>query len=150
MLEEAEAAFKSFATHQKGGTKPLRSAKTESLIKSFTTPGDVQPVCKTPTGLNDVAERTEKKQSLEEHVISEKQTGVYILPVDKAFDSTKPSDVSSDKNACLSGLVKERAGIFSKNMPPAAVHKTETPHANVKKWIASQNQNCAGNSDEER
>ncbi|XP_065061325.1 trichohyalin-like isoform X2 [Rhopilema esculentum] len=152
MLEEAEAAFKSFATHQKGGTKPKRSAKTESLIKSFTTPGDVQPACKTPTSLNDVAERKEKKQSLEEHVISEKQTDIHVIPVDKAkaVDATRPSDASSEKNVCLSGLVKERAGIFSKNMPPVAVHKTETPHANVKKWIASQNQNCAENGDEER
>ena len=154
MLEEAEAAFRSFAVHQKSDSKPKRSAKTANLIKSFSVansspsdqPGQQRAPKKEATPGNKQASGRpvlKNSQSFDEEVIvAESEQGVCSMP--EAVE-TKPEDVeresentkTQDAHVINAGLVRQRANVFANSTPPAAGPADKTANANVKKWIAA-------------
>ena len=148
MLEEAEEAFRTYAAHQKGGSKAKRSSKTESLIRSFTvdSTSSSEPMDKRGSSKMASARKPlEKAKSFDEQIITgELKTG----SVNEVVSSSKAIDESKD--ACVKGMVKDRANVFSKHIPPVSGNKTEGSHADVKKWIASQPPQAAGVGESER
>ena len=140
MLEEAEEAFKSFAAHQKTGSKPKRSAKTDNLIKSFSVASN------TPTDFP--AKRSEFKKAsprsplqasktVDERVTPDVQQDIFEPIGNDVEASSKANKNEDDREVVTSGMVKNRANLFSKTKPPSSEDKTESAQANVRKWIAS-------------
>lgn len=140
MLEEAEEAFKSFAVHQKTGSKPKRSAKTDNLIKSFSvassTPTDF------PAKRNELKKASPRSplqtsKTVDEQIIPDVQQNVFEAPADDIEASSKVKETVDDREVVASGMVKNRANLFSKTKPPSSGDRTESAQANVRKWIAS-------------
>ena len=136
MLEEAEEAFRTYAAHQKEGSKS--SGKTQNLIRSFTVDSSSR---NGPSGTrgssNVVSPRNpmQKAKSVDGYIASETSVG-HVESVNETVSNSQAHDESKD--ACVRGLVKDRANIFSMNTPPVSGQKIETSHSQVKKWIASQ------------
>jgi len=151
MLEEAEEAFRTYAAHQKGGSKGKRSSKTENLIRSFTveSSGSNEPPPSKQDGSKMESQRKpfQKAKSVDDLVFTE----VKNVPEEQVNYTVSGIEVRDEsKDALVKGFVKDRASIFSKHTPPAAGEKSETAHAQVKNWIASHPHSEAGTDDSER
>eukprot|EP00794_Sanderia_malayensis_P015126 gene15126-16682_t len=154
MLEEAEAAFKSFKESSKFENRSKRSAKTENLIKSFSIASS------NPTDYASKGDRikmdSERKPPLEvtksfdEEILIQPEVSQNVSSMPTEFDQEDQEEntvkldeqvqpdkqVQPDSVVIDAGLVKQRANIFSSPALPAG-DASKSPHANVKKWIAS-------------
>lgn len=151
MLEEAEEAFRNYAAHQKGGNKGKRSSKTENLIRSFTVDSPSYNETASIGGKSNIASQRkplQKARSVDDYIASEEPKFGREVPVNGVASSGQTHDESKD--ACVKGLVKDRANIFLKHTPPVSGERVETTHAQVKKWIASQPHTVTGTDDSER
>ena len=151
MLEEAEEAFRTYAAHQKGGNKGKRSSKTENLIRSFTVDSPSYKETASIGGKPNIAAQRkpfQKAKSVEEFIASEEVKFEHEVPVNGVVSAGQTQDESKD--ACVKGLVKDRANIFLQHTPPVSGERVETTHAQVKKWIASQPHTVTGTDESER
>ncbi len=143
MLEEAEAAFRSFKDSKTLDSRPKHSAKTKSLIKSFSNASiSSSNQMQASKGGRQSPRQTEKSSHnclpsppiLKEDVIeAEIIDKVSSTPESEKDDKTVEYE-QPEKLVINSGLVKQRSNIFSNTLPPQGEKSTT---ANVKKWIAS-------------
>ena len=149
MLEEAEKAFRSFAVHQKGGSRQTRSSKTESLIRSFTVDSSsCSGTSEKRHGSNSGSARKslQKAKSVDGHYVQEAQKHNQ----EESVNGQVSEMTDEPEDSCVKGLVKDRANIFSKHTPPVSGAKVETSHAQVKEWIAAQPPHATEASENER
>ena len=140
MLEEAEEAFKSFAAHQKTGSKPKRSAKTDNLIKSFSVASDTPtdfPAKRNEFKKTSARSPLQASKTVDEKVIPDVQQDI-LEPIRNDIEvSSKAKENVDDREVVTSGMVKNRANLFSKTKPPSSEDRSESAQANVRKWIAA-------------
>ena len=126
MLEQAEEAFRSFASHKKGGSlsRQQRSTKTRSLIKSFTLPNadtscDVTPSNlrgDKPTGICKGASVIDASEEIVPITVDTVSTSPFHT--DNSV-TTDQSTVKKDEDILVkAGLVKNAASMFQQ--PPSS------------------------------